>query len=387
MKLLLKILLPLVVLGLAGTLAVVLIKNRQELKPQPRVETLPLVEVRRIAAGAHRLVVRAQGEVVPRTEINLVAEVPGKILTVATNFAAGGFFAQGELLVKLDPRDFAVAVAQAEAAVAQARVRLQREEAEAKVALEEWRTLGKGDANPLLLREPQLAEARAALSAAAANLEKARLDLSRTEVRAPFAGRVREQLADTGQYVGPGSPFARIYAVDYAEVRLPVPLEDFAFLDLPLNAVAEVSVPATLRASVGAGRREWSAQVVRTEGAVDRRTRMLTVIARVADPYGLQGDVARTALPVGLFVEAEIEGRQLAGIHRVPRAALRGRDTVLAVDGEDKVRFRPVEIVRRLADVVLVKSGLEAGDRVIVSVLEAPVDGMAVRTREAEAGE
>lgn len=382
MKLLLKILLPLVVLGSAGGISWQLIRNREELKPQPRVEELPLVEVRTIKPGAHRLKVRAQGEVTARTEINLVGEVPGKVVFVSTNFSAGAFFAPDELLLRLDQRDYEVAVAQAEAAVAQAQVRLEREEAEAKVALQEWEALGKGAANPLLLRKPQLAEAKAGLAAATANLRKSRLDLSRCEVRAPFAGRVRDKLVDVGQFVGVGSPLARIYSVDHAEVRLPIPLEEFAFVDLPLNTTRDVSLPVVLRAKVGGELQSWSGRLIRTEGAVDRRTRMLTAVVRVEDPYGLRERAGQAPLPVGLFVEAEIEGSELADIHRVPRSAIRGHDTLLAVDGEEKLRFRQVEIVRRLPESVLVKRGLNPGDRVCVSVLEAPVDGMSVRVRE-----
>ena len=381
MKLLLKILLPAVVLGASGLLAAYLIQNRSELKPQPRVESLPLVEVRGVKAGAHRLLVRSQGEVTPRTEIELVGEVPGRVVAVSTNFALGGFFASGEVLVRLDPRDFEVAVAQARAGLAQARVRLEREQAEARVAREEWEALGRGDANPLLLRQPQLAEAEATVEAAAARLGKAELDLDRCEVRAPFAGRVRIKHADVGQYVSSGMSLARVYAVDFSEVRLPVPLEDFAHVDLPLNSTNEAAVPVVLRAAVGGRPAEWRGQIVRSEGAVDRRTRMLGVVARVRDPYDLQGS-GRSVLPVGLFVEAEIEGRELSGVHAVPRAAVRGRDVVLVVDPEDHLRFRPVEIARRLEEEVLVTRGLEPGDRVVVSALDAPVDGMAVRTRE-----
>jgi multidrug efflux system membrane fusion protein len=188
MKLLLKILLPVLMLAVMAGLTVKLVKSKEELKPQPRVETLPLVEARAVKAGVHRFQILSQGEIRARTEINLVAEVPGKIVSVSSNFTAGGFFEDGEVLARLDSRDFEVAVAQAEAALAQGRVRLDREKAEALVARREWESLGRGEANPLLLREPQLAEAEALMAAAEANLRKAKLDLSRCEIRAPFGG-------------------------------------------------------------------------------------------------------------------------------------------------------------------------------------------------------
>jgi multidrug efflux system membrane fusion protein len=384
MKLLLKILLPVLMLAVMAGLTVKLVKSKEELKPQPRVETLPLVEARAVKAGVHRFQILSQGEIRARTEINLVAEVPGKIVSVSSNFTAGGFFEDGEVLARLDSRDFEVAVAQAEAALAQGRVRLDREKAEALVARREWESLGRGEANPLLLREPQLAEAEALMAAAEANLRKAKLDLSRCEIRAPFGGRVREKMADIGQFVGLGSPLGRVYAVDFAEVRLPIPLSDLEFIDLPLNGEAGAGVGVKLTARVGGVRRSWRGELLGTEGTVHQRTRMVSAIARVDDPYARSRAAGHEPLPVGMFVEAVIEGREMSDLFRVPRSAFRGEDTLVAVDTMDRLRFRTVDVVRRVDDSVLIRSGLEEGDRVCVSLLDGPVDGMSVRVRETD---
>jgi RND family efflux transporter MFP subunit len=384
MKTVLKILLPLLVLGTTAGAVALLIKNKQEIKPEPVVTVLPLVEVREVKPGAHQFIVRSQGEVAARTEIDLVSEVSGKVTWVAAQFAAGGFIREGEALAKIDPRDFQIAVIQAEAAVAQGRVLLERELAEAKVARQEWEGLGKGKANSLLLREPQLAQAEAALRSALANLEKTKLDLARCEIAAPFNGRIRSKQVDVGQFINRGMPLARAYAVDYVEISLPLSLDELGYVDLALGRSEKAAEPeAVVSARIGGETQRWKGRLVRTAGEIDARTRMLTGIVRVDDPYGLNGSTNTVPLPVGLFVEAEIKGKVVEEVYRAPRAAMRGPDRLMVVDAEDALRFRQIEIVRLQPAEVLIGQGLEAGDRVCVSLLDAPVDGMKVQVRDA----
>ena len=375
--------------GLAAFLAV-------ELRPEPErrdPETPPpLVRTLTVQPQAVPLDVRSQGTVRPRTQSQLVAQVAGRIVGTAESFADGGFFAAGQTLVRIDPSDYRLAIEDTRAAVAQARTRLEREQAEAEVARQEWEELGTGEPNALVLRRPQLAEARAAVEAAEAQLERARLNLARTTVEAPFAGRVREKMVDVGQYVSPGTPLATVYATDAAEVRLPVEKRQLAFLDVGLGyEAAGGGPPVELSAELGGRTRTWRGRVVRTAGEIDPQTRMLDLFARVDDPFNRNGTPQAAPLPVGLFVEARIAGKTLDGAFVVPRAALRpaarGRgEEVLVVDGEGRVRVRAVEVVRAVGDEAVVAAGLDAGDRVIVSRLEEAVDGMRVRVAEGEAG-
>ena len=226
------------------------------------------------------------------------------------------------------------------------------------------------------LRSSRLAQANAARDAARAALQKARLDLDRTRIRAPFAGRVLRKGVDLGQYVGPGTPIARVYASDAAEVRLPVSLDDLEYLDLPnggdSGGASGAEFPTvTLTASVGGEAVEWIGRIVRTEGSIDPVTRMLYVVARLEDPW---------EAPVGLFLEAKIEGRTVENVFHLPRSALQdGRPLVLIVDAEDRLRSRDVEIVRLDGDWAIVRGGLVAGDRLFLSSVEVAVDGMKVR--------
>ena len=370
--------------GIAGAATMVATKPEVEVI-EPEVLP-PLVRVVPVELRSVRLDVRSQGTVLPRTETDLVAEVAGRIVAVSPDFEPGGFFARGEVLARIDDRDYELERAAAAAQVAQARVRLAREEAEAEVAAEEWREVGEGEASPLVLRQPQLEEARAMVGAAQATLERAELALERTRIRAPWSGRVRDTSADVGQFVNRGTPIARIHAVDYAEVRLPVPHEELRFLDVPLAAPSggDAGGPAlVLEADFAGERRRWTGRVARAEGELDPKTRMMSLVARVEDPYRRAGgEDGGPPLAVGLFVEATVEGRVVEGLAELPRAALRGDDRVLVVDGDGRLRMRDVRVLRRTAQTVVIESGLAAGERVCVSPLEAPVDGMAVRTVE-----
>ena len=262
------------------------------------------------------------------------------------------------------------------------------EEQEAEVARKEWESLGEGEPTSLVLREPQIAEAKAAWASAQAALDRAKYDLERTIVRAPYAGRVWEKRVDLGQFVTRGSQIARIYSVDLAEVQLPIPDEELAFVDLPLayrGRAGNSNKPRVKLTATFAGKKhEWRGRIVRTEGEIDPQSRMVRAVAQIKDPYGYTAHPGRPPLAVGMFVEAEIQGRLARGVVSLPRAALRTGDRVLVVDEESRLRFREVEILRAESDRVIVRSGLEEGERVCVSIVETAVEGMQVRTVEQE---
>ncbi len=376
-----------VVLGIGAGATWAMIHLRGEVQTRTPPVLPPLVRSQVVVAKDLRIDVETEGTVAPRTEISLIAEVDGKVTSVSESLAAGGFFGEGDVLVQLDDRDYRVAITQAEVRVAQAKVLLSREQAEAEIAAREWKELGKGNASPLTLREPQVQEAKAAVAAAEAALQKAHLDLMRTVVRAPFAGRVREKRCDVGQFVGRGTTLARIYAVDYAEVRLPVHDMQLQFLNLPLqyrNGVQRKDAcTATLHTRFGGREHVWEATIVRTEGEIDPKSRMVHAIARVDNPYGRgEGEGAdpdRPPLAVGMFVRATIHGKVFANVVEVPREAVRSNDRVLVIDEDLRLRFRSVEILKAGYETAVLSAGLRDGERICLSPLAAAVDGMQVR--------
>lgn len=385
MKRALMIIVPLLVLIGGIVAAGVMIASRKPVETKAVVPLPPLVKVQAVMQRDHQFIVKAQGTVAPRSEITLASEVSGRITKVSPAFANGGFFEAGEVLVSIEAKDYELMLTQARARLAEAKTRLTREQAESAVARKEWLALGKKieEANPLVLRLPQIAEIEAAVSSAQASVEQAERDLQRCEIKAPFAGRVWEKKVDAGQYVAKGAMLARLYAVDYAEIKLPLPTDDLAFLDVPYAFRGEKETgpqpSVKLIADIAGQPQEWAGKLIRTEGEMDMRTRMLPTVARVENPYGRGGKESRPPLSIGMFVQAEIKGKMVKGVYVIPRLAYRGNNEVMVVDKDSKLRFRTIEIVRLEADNVIAKSGLEAGDRVCVSPLDAPVDGMTVR--------
>ncbi|MCZ6635477.1 MAG: efflux RND transporter periplasmic adaptor subunit [bacterium] len=378
-----KILFPILVLilGVMGTIA--LVQSRAPIQTQSPEIPPPLVRVMSVKSQDLQLTVTAQGSVMPRTESTLVAQVAGQIISVSSAFASGGFFEAGDILLNIDPRDYGVAVSQAQSRVAQAELRYVREREEAQIAQEEWERLGnESPPSSLVLRKPQLAGARAALDAARASLAQAELNLDRTFIRTPFAGRVRTKSADIGQYVNPGIPLARIYAVDYAEVRLPLPDDQLAYLDLSFNFrgdTGQAQQPDVFLHTTFAGQRHsWQGKIVRIEGEIDAQSRMVHLVAQVENPYGKGDNPNRPPLAVGMFVQAEILGKTVRKIVLLPRTALRGQDQVLVVSN-GRLHFRTIGIVRADAEQIIVRSGLSNGEQVCLSPLDAVVDGMRVR--------
>ena len=319
----LKVIIPLLILAIFGGL--VMVMQSLSKKPETKKRQRPVFAVLATKAVSDniRLSVTAQGETRPRTQIDLVPEVAGKIVYVSPKFLSGGSFNKGDVLYRIDPSDYNVGVVRAEASVARAQQVLTREEAEGAIAAQDWEDLGEGrEASALTLRRPQLLEARAGLQSAQADLQNAQLRLARTEVRAPFKGRVREKTAGLGQYVNPGSRLGQIFSADIAEVRIALSDADLAKLDLPVAYFAssykdapEVDITAT----IGGELRTWQGHIMRTDSAYDTKTRSLFAIAEVRDPYGKGAAEGNYPLTPGMFVDVKIEGKSFQSVVVIPR--------------------------------------------------------------------
>lgn len=373
-----RVFLPLIIVAGAALVAMAIFGSRKTVERQESAAAPPLVRVQTIALRDVELVVRGHGSASPAIDTTLATQVAGRIEAVGAGFATGASFRRGDVLLEIERRDYELGVAQAEASVAQMQVRVDRERAEAELARREWQDLGLGEAAPLATREPQLAEAEAALAGAAANLEMARLNLSRTTLRAPFHGQLRRKRVDLGQYVTPGAPVADIFSIDGAEVALPVPQNELAFLDIDWTQ-SRIGPQVNFRGLVAGTEHTWSGQVVRASSEIDAQTRMTTLHVRIDDRMS-RGEGASMPLPMGTFLDAAIAGRMATGVAVLPRAALREGERVLVVDADSRLRFRAVEVLRLQDDEALIKGGLAAGETVCISAFEAPVDGMLVRT-------
>ena len=375
------------ILTIAGTLgiflagiAIIVIMNALSPKPNVRkTETVaPSVFYMVAKPETVTLDVNVQGEVRPRTDINLTAQVGGRVAELSPAFVDGGEFKKGDMLIKIEDADYRLARTRAQARVAQAEQALRQEQAESDLARRDWEELGNGSApSDLTLRKPQLAQAQANYESAKADLDEAKLNLDRATIRAPFDGRVRTRIAGLGQFVSPGAQLGRIFATDFAEIRLPLTDGNlatlglaFAFSETPTNP----GPPVTLTAQIGPTVRTWQGRIARTEGSIDPSTRQIGAIAVVDDPYGAGADDG-VPLAIGLFVNARIQGQPFQGAYIIPNTALYGRDTMYVIPENNILEQRTVSIASNTGSEVVVTAGLEVGDRVATSPLRGSSAG------------
>ncbi len=374
-----------VVLGVLG--AYVLIKMR---KPPQRTEPEkrpPLVEVERLQMRDIQMVVSGYGAASPKVEVEIVPEVPGKVVNVHPQLKTGGLIRAEEQILQIDPRDYKLAVQQANAAVAEAQVKLDTETAEAQVARKEWEELHPNTEpnSPLVLRLPQIRRAEAALESAKAQLALAMLKLERTGLSLPFDALVITERVDLGQYVVVGQSLGVAYGIESVEIEVPLEDNELAWFDVFGSPVAfngskppVKRITAQVKADFAGSEHIWEGRVVRTTGQVDKTSRMVTVVIEVANPFDTSG--GRPPLLSGVFAEVLIEGNILKNAIAVPRDAIREGNRVWVVN-EGRLHIRTLEIARADKDFAYITSGLDDGAEIVVSSLDAVVDGMAVRTQ------
>lgn len=343
--------------------------------PQMVVETMALER------QDYQVWLQSYGTVQPRTKSVLVAQVGGQIVSVNENVRDGGFFEKGDVLALIDPRDYEADVRISEASLADARTALAEAEARTVQAREDWERLGNtGEAPELVLRLPQLDAAKARVKSAESALEKARLDLERSRIVAPFAGRVLRKLVDVGQVVSPNTQLAEIYATDVVEIRLPLRNRDLEFIKLPesfrfLGKRNESDNEVTIKSDL-IGDESWQARLIRTEGAIDESARQLHVIAQIDDPFG-PANAGKNQLKIGQYVTAEIAGNRLAGVLVIPNNAIYQGSYVYIVENE-VLRRRDIAIAWQNDNDAVIASGLEHGDQLVTTPLGQVTSGIKV---------
>ncbi len=385
----------------AIVVARVMILLRSEPPRRPPEPESPIVSVGTVVAGSGPILVFGSGTVRPRWEIDVAPEVGGKIVAVSPNLQSGGHVSAGEVLVRIDPAEYENRVQQAEADVATQRVGLLQAEEEASIARAEYeqfraresrRGNGAAPPSPLVLREPQLQAARAALARAEAQLRDAELALSRTEVTSPFDGRVRNEVADVGRIVAPGQSLGQIYASDAVEVVVQLSDDDAALIPNLWSLQAgddDRSIPAAVTIEYGARRFFWEGYVDRAETALDERSRTIAVVVRVPDPFGagqaVELDLETGAAPpllVGQFAQVAIDGLELAEYFILPRRALRLGNEVWAIAADGRVQIVAVDVLQETDEQLYVIGDFTDGQLVIVAGTTVATNGMEVRVND-----
>ena len=349
------------------------------LRPEPpkedRVELAPIVQTISVDEQSGMIHVTGSGSVGPQREAPISAQVQGKVIRTSDHFVPGGSFRKGEVLLELDPSDYENAVAMAEAEVTQRRFEVIMAREESQIARDEWGRLKSrnpeieapkaGDLGSLVFREPQLKLAESALAAAEARLRDARTRLDRTRLTAPFSGQIRTKAAEIGQVLAPGQVIASLYSTDMAEIMVPLRAEEAALID-------NLQSRPRARVKVGGATREGF--LARIEGALDPATRSYRVVIQVPNPY--LGD---SPLLMGSYADVMIDAQQVDTFIEIPRLAVREGSMVWVVR-DDRLHFRPIQILTQRGESAIVTAGLSSGDQLVVSTPAVVTDGMSVRT-------
>ena len=379
----------LVILIVGGAMAVY--KHQMDTSPKARRQKPPrqakLVRVIPAQKGRCPTMVEAMGPVVPAQQVTLQPRVAGQIVEMAEALIPGGIVPAGQKLITIDPRDYEVLVQQRQGDVARARKDLKVEQGNQAVAQQEYELLGEviiEEDRELVLREPHLASAQAALESTTAALQKAQLDLTRCDISVPFNAIIQEKLVDLGTTVSLNSRLATLIATDEAWIELKVPIAELKWLTIPLkngDAGSSVKIYNTLAWGPDQFR---LGRVVRLYGELEAEGKLAQLLVAVDDPFCLKpANRDKPKLLIGSFVNAQIEGRTLESVFAVKRPLIHD-DTVWIMDAEGQLEIRPVQIVFSGPEEVFVSDGLTENEQLVVTDIAAPVAGMPLRLAEAE---
>ncbi|GAA5315612.1 MAG: efflux RND transporter periplasmic adaptor subunit [Candidatus Pelagadaptatus aseana] len=369
-------------------LSYLIASNKPQGKFRPQGTQIELaVEAYTVQSQSYQFQLDSFGNVQPRTQSLLVAQVSGQIVNINPAFRDGGFFKAGDVLINIDDRDYLASVNMAKAELMQAKLSLAEEKARANQALIDWQRLGNGEqATDLVLRKPQLAVAEAQILSAEANYEKAKLDLQRTKITAPYNGRVKTKNVDIGQFVNSNAQLATIFATDVLEVRLPLKNSDLPFITLPENFQDAQSrpehYPNVIIGSDLGSYQEWRGKIVRTEAAIDDDSHQLYVVAQIDKPF-VKDDKHVSPLKIGQYVTATIEGSKLSDVLIIPNGSIYQGSYVYTVR-DDVLQRQPVTIGFQNDSVAFIESGLNAGDRLVTSPLGQVTSGTRVTIKNTE---
>ena len=390
-----RILMPVLTLLVGVIVMVGLVSSRGAPRKAEKRESGALVRVVEAKRVSHTVVLSVTGTAQPARSVTIIPQVDGMLKYVSDSLVEGGIFPEGKVLVKIEDVDYRLNVERAGAALATAEYELAKIESEARVARRVWNEAGakgEGEAqspNPLVIYTPQLKRARAGLVSAKAALTQEQVKRGRTVLRAPFNSIVRSESVELGQYVRAGSEVATLIGTDAIEVVVPLKVDDLEWIDIPVAGSKAESSRATVSMEAGGRTHIWKGRVVRSLAEVDPDGRMMRVVVRVEDPYGLRSSLKRKSGPplaAGSFVSVEIEGGRIDGVFAISRGALRDGSTLWIAEQGKSLKIKSVTPVRIESDVVIIREGITEGALVIVTDLSGAADGMKLRTHVEDGG-
>ena len=376
-----KYLRPLIIIGISTVIAAVLYMLGQ-ISPDAIQEKDPMdVNVQILTPIDYQIKIKSTGTTTPITQTVLTSEVGGEVIYRSKKFSEGSSVISGEILAKIDDTDLQLQYKNALLQLASAEVQFAVQQAEAEIAQEAWDQVGEGIPQELTTKKPQLKQAKAALEVAKAQVQSAEKKLNKTEITAPYTGRIQNINIDLGSTIIPGQPVGSMYTSNEIEVTLSVKDSDLQFLDIPMDGRKlnpDQKSIVVIKSLYKGEMQEWAGNLERVDGVIDPMTRMIKLIANFKNNFI---EETKPILPIGLFVEAEINGKQLEDIFMIPNSALTPNDELLFLNQDDALEIRKVSILTKMKNHILVKEGMKAGERVVVSKLSIATNGMLVNPR------
>ena len=350
-----------------------------QVQPDPVEEApAPDVIVEILTPKDFQIQISSNGTTTPLTQTVLTAEVGGEVIYRSKKFSEGSSVIEGEILAKIDDTDLQLQYKNALLQLANAEVQHSLQLAEAEVAKEAWEKIGDGVASDLTLKKPQLKQAEALLEVAKAQVSSAKNKLNKTEIVAPYAGRIQSVNIDLGTTIIPGQPVGALYTSSEIEVTLAVKDNDLQFLSIPMDGrKLDPSEQALveIRSFYKGKNQTWIGRLERVDGVIDPVTRMINLIAVFKNDF-IETD--KPNLPIGLFVEAQIDGIILKDIYSIPVNAISENNEVYIVNNDNELVLRQLSILKKYSDFVIVKDGLKAGERIVTSKLSTASNGIKV---------
>ena len=376
-----KYLRPLIIIGISTAIAAALYMLGQ-ISPDPIQEKDPMdVNVQILTPIDYQIKIKSTGTTTPITQTVLTSEVGGEVIYRSKKFSEGSSVISGEILAKIDDTDLQLQYKNALLQLASAEVQFAVQKAEAEIAQEAWDQVGEGIPQELTTKKPQLKQAKAALEVAKAQVQSAEKKLNKTEITAPYTGRIQNINIDLGSTIIPGQPVGSMYTSNEIEVTLSVKDSDLQFLDIPMDGRKlnpDQKSIVIIKSLYKGEMQEWAGNLERVDGVIDPMTRMIKLIANFKNNFI---EETKPILPIGLFVEAEINGKQLEDVFMIPNSALTPNGELLFLNQDDALEIRKVRVLTKMKNHILVKEGMKAGERVVVSKLSIATNGMLVNPR------
>jgi RND family efflux transporter MFP subunit len=368
-----QVLLPFIVLIMSVSIALSLSAMKSPIQTKEEKIALPLVEITNLTSSSQQLDVESYGIVNPKYSTELVAQVTGQVISLSDQFVKGGFVKKGVELARIDPNDYEAALIEAQANLAQANAAYIIEQAQADAARKQWERLkrsSKSTSSDLYLRKPQLAEKFAQYRAAQASVKRAKRNLERTYIKAPYDAIIQNRSISMGSVINTGSKLGLLYSVSVAEIRLPIPDSELKYL-INDGIGADVTL-STQSSSIDA--QVWRGEIVRTEGVIDENNRMMFLVAQIEKPYNIKPHT----LKFGKYVNASISGKSLNNIITLPYHLIKN-SKVATLDENSQLAFKKVNVIRVVNGVAFIDKGIEDNTQLITTSIEYPSSGMTLK--------